>query len=141
MVLLVGVEGERLGEMGVGLRRLAQITQGDAQIPVGPNEERGVVLMLGQGKTFLIQRSGGLELPVTQRKHVQSRQNKEALRRIPHLVTQLAGSAEGLPDFESPLALVISNARPSTICMSSSRRVRSGSRAGQGAAGGQSSGA
>ena len=63
VVLLVGVEGERLGEMGVGLRRLAQITQGDAQIPVGPNEERGVVLMLGQGKTFLIQRSGGLNSP------------------------------------------------------------------------------
>ena len=105
MVLLGGIEGDRLFQVGAGWDQLAQSIQGDPQALVGLYEARWVRLVLGQSEALLRELPCRLELPPVPIKRAESRQNSEEPRGVPHLLTQLPGAGEGVPCLRGRKAL------------------------------------
>ena len=72
---------------------------------MGFEKERWVVHPLSQAEALLREFPRRLILGANQIKPPQPKQDREELRRLPHLPAQLPGSGIGLPDFRGPLAL------------------------------------
>ena len=83
----------------MGWDELSEEKQDPPQHRVGMSEAFRVVLALRQGEELLPELTRRLELPSRPIKLRQSRQHHEELRRVPHLLAQLAGTGVGVPDF------------------------------------------
>src|SRR5215216_5267647 len=107
VVLLGGIEGDPLFQVGAGWDQLAQSIQGDPQDLVGPYEARWLWLVLGQREALFRELPCRLELPPVKIKHPESRQNDEEPRGVPHLLTQLPGAGESVPCLRGRKALSV----------------------------------